>query len=215
MTKHILLIATALFLSAQAALAGPVLFNEGWTENRFSLFSKNRYSFGETELGIVSRKSVSLTYTALPEQKWDSMSAAWSWRVEQSVPVTDLSVKGGDDRNISLFVVFLPEADAQALKGKKVTRLLRNRNVRVLTYVWGGDHGRGTILDSPYLKERGKTVVLRDAGAGAFSEMVDLHADYQRAFGGLPETVVGLAVSADSDDTRSTVRAAISDFHLK
>jgi hypothetical protein len=44
---------------------------------------------------------------------------------------------------------------------------------------------------------------------------VDLARDYGRAFGGRPEALVGLAVSADSDDTASAVEATVSGLAVK
>jgi hypothetical protein len=43
---------------------------------------------------------------------------------------------------------------------------------------------------------------------------VDLAGDYARAFGGSAGALVGLAVSGDSDDTDSTISAAIANLSL-
>ncbi|WP_375265247.1 DUF3047 domain-containing protein [Planktotalea sp.] len=130
------------------------------------------------------------------------------------MPATDLRKKGGDDRNLAMYVVFLPEAEAQNLKGVVIRKLLGSNAARVLVYVWGGNHGRGQVLASPYLGNRGKTVVLRNAGTGNHSENVNLASDYKRAFGGTKGAVVGVAISADSDDTKTKVRGAISGLAL-
>ena len=79
-----------------------------------------------------------------------------AWLLTESVPATDLLKKGGDDRNLAMYVVFLPEAEAQKLKGASIRKLLGSNAARVLVYVWGGDHGRGQMLGSPYLGNRGK-----------------------------------------------------------
>lgn len=213
--KHLVPMAlAATLMSVSVASAGQIPFNSGWKEQKFSLFSKNKYSYGSTRLGVQSDGSVSMAYRAVPEDLWGATSGSWSWRVDQSVPATDLRKKGGDDRNLALYVVFLPEADARAAKGSGIRKLLGNQSARVLVYVWGGKHGRGKVLSSPYLGSRGKTVVLRDTGTGAHSERVDLHSDYRRAFGGRAGAVVGIAVSADSDDTDSQIKGAISNLSL-
>jgi len=59
------------------------------------------------------------------------------------------------------------------------------------------------------------TIPLRPAGTGSHSERVDLAADYARAFGGAPGALIGLAVSGDSDDTDSVIRAAIGNLVLR
>lgn len=213
--KHVLSLAlSASLLAAPAVQAEQISFNKSWKEQKFSLFSKNKYSFKGSTLGVKSDGAVSMAYRAVPENLWGSTKASWRWSVDQSVPATDLRKKGGDDRNLAMYVVFLPEADAQKLKGAGIRKLLSSDAARVLVYVWGGNHGRGKVLSSPYLGARGKTVVLRNSGTGSHSESVDLAGDFKRAFGGTKGAVVGLAVSADSDDTNSAVRGAIANLTL-
>lgn len=203
-----------LLLTTGMAHAGPVSFANGWETQRLSLFSNNTYSFG-AQLNMVSEGGVSLAYTRIPQGDWQASGASWSWSVAESVPATDLRQKGGDDRNLSLYFVFLPDDQAAAMEGAGIRQLLDNAQVRVLLYTWGGDHGRGEQFLSPYLRGQGMTVALRPAGTGSFNENVDLAADYQRAFGGAPGALVGLAVSGDSDDTDSVIRAAIGNLVLK
>ncbi len=206
---------TAAVLFASVASASQISFDTGWKHQRFSLFSGNDYDTNGASLRLVSDGSVSLLYRAVPAAFRATSSASWRWQVSTSVPPTDLAVKGGDDRNLALYFVFLPEAAAERLKGQSVTRLLSNDAVRVLVYVWGGDHARGAFLDSPYLGPRGKTVVLRPAGTGDTRERIDLARDYRRAFGGDVTSLVGLAVSGDSDDTDSRIVANISGLTLR
>lgn len=207
-------LALPLLLAAAPLAAEPISFN-GWTEQRFSLFQQVDYGFSGSRLSVSSDDAASMTYRRLPAGSWGATSANWSWAVSQSVPATDLTRKGGDDRNLSLYFVFLPEAEAQRIgEGGSIRSLLNNELARVLVYVWGGAHGRGDVLSSPYLGARGKTIVRRPSGTGNFSENVDLAGDYTRAFGGSAGALVGLAVSADSDDTNSTIRGEISGLSI-
>lgn len=211
-----LLLSTVLALSAAvSAQAGPVNFSNGWQEQRLSLFSSNDYSFGQN-LGLVSEGSVSIAWSRVNRAEWDTDGAEWSWTVDQSVPPTDLSQKGGDDRNISLYFVFVPESLAPGLEGANIRSLLGNEDVRIMQYAWGGNHSRGQVIRSPYGPSgQGVTIALRQAGTGSFSESVDLAADYARAFGGEKGALVGLAVSGDSDDTDTVIRAAIGGLTLR
>ena len=214
MVRPVIAAALGLVLAAPVA-AGPVSFSSGWNHQRLSLFSANRYSFG-SQLGVVSNGAVSIAWTRLPRSEWDARSASWAWRVDQSVPPTDLGRKGGDDRNLSLYFVFLPEAEAERLEGANIRALLGNPSVRVIQYAWGGNHPRGAVIPSPYSPPgQGVTIPLRAAGTGSFSEQVDLASDYARAFGGSPGKLVGLAVSGDSDDTSSQIRGAIANLTLR
>lgn len=207
------MIAAAL-AGAPAWPAGPVSFDDTWRTQAFSLFSSNTYDFRGDAVSVASDGSVSLAYRPLPERFWSVRGAEWSWEVTRGVPATDLRRKGGDDRNLALYFVFLPQDEAERLKNTSVRRLLRNDAARVLVYVWGGDHGRGAVLDSPYLGPRGKTVVLRPAGTGQARESVDLTRDYARIFGG-DAALVGLALSGDSDDTDTAIRGVISALRLQ
>lgn len=208
---------SALLLSAFAttAVAGPISFSSGWKEQRLSLFSSNSYSFGSS-LGLVSNGSVSIAWTRVAQSNWDSDAASWSWRVDESVPPTNLARKGGDDRNISLYFVFVPESVAPGLAGANIRSLLGNKDVRIIQYAWGGNAGRGAVIPSPYGPSgQGVTIALRQAGTGSHSESVNLAADYAKAFGGSKGALVGLAVSGDSDDTKSTIRASIGNLTLR
>lgn len=209
-----LFLALPIVFAAAGLSAGPVSLSAGWNHQRLSLFSSNDYDFGAS-LGISSDSAVSLAWKPLDRASWDKRGASWSWSVDRSVPATDLARKGGDDRNISIYFVFLPRADAERLEGAGLLRLQRNENVRILQYAWGGNHGRGEILPSPYAPGQGVTVALRQAGTGAHSESVDLARDFNAAFGGQPGALVGVAVSADSDDTGTAILARVSDLTLR
>lgn len=210
-----LTVAALLTIFATTAAANQVSFANGWQEQRLSLFSSNDYSFGQN-LGLVSEGAVSIAWTRVPRELSGTAGASWTWTVDQSVPPTDLSLKGGDDRNISLYFVFVPEAMAPALEGANIRALLGNEDVRIVQYAFGGNHARGQVIRSPYGPPgQGVTIALRQAGTGSFNETVDLAADYARAFGGEKGALVGLAVSGDSDDTDSVIRAALGDLVLR
>jgi len=210
-----LLLSAALAFATTAATAGPISFANGWQEQRLSLFSSNDYRFGSS-LSMVSDGSVSIAWTRVGQGDWGARGASWSWTVEQSVPATSLAQKGGDDRNLSLYFVFVPESIAPSLQGANIRSLLGNSDVRIIQYAWGGNHSRGQVIPSPYGPSgQGVTIPLRQAGTGSHSESVDLAADYAKAFGGAPGALVGLAVSGDSDDTDSVIRAAIGNLSLR
>ena len=210
-----LLLATTLALTTAAAHAGPVSFSSGWAEQKLSLFSSNDYNFG-TNLSMTSNGSVSIAWSRVSQSDWGANGASWSWTVNQSVPATDLSRKGGDDRNISLYFVFVPESVAPSLAGAGIRSLLGRSDVRVIQYAWGGNNALGSVIPSPYGKTgTGVTIPLRLAGTGNASENVNLSADYARAFGGQKGALIGLAVSGDSDDTSSVIQAAIGNLTLK
>ncbi|WP_424928851.1 DUF3047 domain-containing protein [Amaricoccus tamworthensis] len=212
---RVVVLSALLATLTSAASSAPVSFTNGWQEQRLSLFSSNDYDFG-TNLGMVSEGSVSIAWTRVARTEWASTGASWTWTVDQSVPATNLAQKGGDDRNISLYFVFVPEDVAPELQNANIRSLLGKDDVRIIQYAWGGNHGANEIIQSPYGPPgQGVTIALRQAGTGSHSERVDLAADYARAFGGETGALVGLAVSGDSDDTDSVIRATIGNLILQ
>jgi hypothetical protein len=199
--------------SADKLAAQQVEFS-GWKHQKFSLLGGNIWRQQGEELSVDSDGTVSLIWQALPEGSRKAGTATWRWSVEQGVPPTDLNQKGGDDRNLSLYAIFVPPDAVPTAEGQGIRRLLENPDVRVLMYVWGGAHQRGALLSSPYLGTRGKTIVVQPAGEGQHEEKVDLRSDLKRAFGISDLALVGLAVSADSDDTDTKIRARIGNLRL-
>ncbi len=207
--------ARALPLIAAALLLGGAVPFDSWREQRFSLLSSNDWSQGRDAVRVTSDGTVSLLWTALPPADATARRASWSWAVQESVPATALDRRGGDDRNLSLYFIFMPEAVANRMRNAPIRRLLEVEEARVLMYVWGGNHRAGAVVPSPYLGARGRTIALRQAGTGAHRETVDLARDYQRAFGSAPTALVGLALSADSDDTGTEIMAELSALRLE
>ena len=207
----------ALILTVLSSLAGAeqVYFGDGWSEQRFSLFSSNDFVLGGDTLDIRSNKTVSILWSRLPLSLWGGRHATWDWSVRFSVPPTDLTQKGGDDRNLSIYFLFLPEKVALGIINGGLTALLDNPDVRILMYLWGGYHSPGQVLPSPYLGVRARSLILRSAGVGSATEQVDLARDYRRAFASEPQKLVGIAVSSDSDDTGTEVVASLSNFYIE
>lgn len=211
--RTVLTLGLALGLTATPLIAGPVSFASGWQEQRLSLFSSNDYMFGTT-LGMVSDGAVSIAWTRLPQSEWRARKASWTWTVEQSVPPTDLSRKGGDDRNLSVYFIFVPENAASEVMKRGIRGLRGRDDVRIIQYAWGGNHAPKTVIRSPY-GSGGVTIPLRRASTGMHSETVDLAADFARAFQGAPGALIGMAVSGDSDDTNSVIRATLENMVLR
>ncbi|SNT12266.1 DUF3047 domain-containing protein [Tropicimonas sediminicola] len=207
--------AALLAVLASAALAGAIRFDDGWREQRFPLKRPNDWTLAPDRLSLASEGGVSLLYLPLAPAEAGARQASWEWSVGQSVPPTDLTRKGGDDRNLALYFLFLPEAAADRLRGAGLSRVLRDRDARALVYVHGGAHPLGAPLASPYLGPRGVTIPLQAARPGAAAQSVDLAGDFRRAFGGEPGVLFGLAVSADSDDTDASIRAELRRLILR
>ena len=208
---------TCLFINALVGVshAQNIDFSQGWKHQGFFPKKKNNYIAQQTQVDIQADRSVSMLYKALPPNMWDYEIARWQWQVSQGVPPTNLQIKGGDDRNIALYFIFLTREDAVTLRKPSITKLLNNKNARVLVYVWGGNHDVNSVLESPYLGNRGRTIILQNKKNGAAVEEINLLSDYQNIFGNQDIVVYALAISADADDTKSQIKAQISNLTLK
>lgn len=199
--------------STGTAFAEEISLN-GWTHQKFSLFGGNVWHQSTGRISVESDDSVSLLWRAVPDELRKASSASWSWSVEEGVHPTDLSQKGGDDRNQSLYFIFAPKEVAAKIEDIGIKGLLEHPDIRVLMYVWGGRHDRGDIVPSPYLGSRGMTIVLRGAGDGQYTEDVEIRSDLERIYGREDLSLIGLALSADSDDTNSRIRASIGSLRI-
>lgn len=188
-------------------------FDGTWKEQGFLRLFSNTYVQNGRSVDVVSDGTVSLLWRPIESARSDNTRASWIWNVTEGVIPTDLTLKGGDDRNLAVYFVFVDPERATALNGKNVRRILREESARAVIYVWGGDHPVGARLPSPY-SPRLRTQVLQTTATGRFRETVNVSHDYRTLFGSEPGTLVGLAISADSDDTRGRIVASVSDLTL-
>lgn len=199
-----------------ASAMTPISFS-GWQSWTFRGIPPTSFGLSGSTLNINAQQSSSVVYGVVPTAGRAASSASWQWQVSQTVGPTNLAARGGDDRAIALYFVFV-DADTAARFGDStpsMSRLLGMRGGRTLIYVWGGNAARGAVLDSPYLRGRGKTVVLRSAGTGGWTnESVNLAADHQRAFGQPKDTLIAVGVSSDSDDTGAVNVAGLRNLSL-
>lgn len=195
------------------AFANPISFDRSWKEQGFFRLWSNDYAFRGHRLEVVSDRTVSLIWRKVEPELGGVGRARWKWNVRLGVPATDLQMKGGDDRNLAVYFVFVDPDTAAGLTRNTARRLLRNPGTRALVYVWGGNQSTGNFHQSPYHPKL-VTRVLRPAGTGQFDETVDLDADFRTAFGEQKGVLVGLGVSADSDDTESRIVASMENLEL-
>ena len=202
-------------LGAAPAAANTVPFDAAWDHLTFRRLTPNRFELRQSSLTVVADGSSSILYRILPTGMRGSRRASWSWHVEASVPPSDLSQIGNDDRNLGVFFVSAPADQADGIReGSSISRLLRNRSVNVLMYTWGGNQPNGTMVPSPHAPDRLRNLITRPAQTGRFSESVDLAQDFQRVFGAPLDTLVAVAVSSNSENTPARVLAHVSDLRV-
>ena len=169
------------------------------------------------KIEVLSDKSSAMLYRALGPQESGHRYLTWRWRVDAAPPPTDLTRRGGD-RPLAIHLCF---------KGKPrkagfmdwMSRAIQadvdgfSRDHRCLTYVWGGDAAAGRMFPNPYMKDRGFMVILRGVGAPTgewFMEKIDCAMDYRDAFGEDAPKPSFIAISGDSDGTKSIAAGSIA-----
>ena len=197
----------------QAIAQETVTFDGSWREQGFLRLFSNDYIQRGRQLDVISDGTVSMLWRPVDRSLRAAETASWAWRVREGVAATDLTVKGGDDRNLSVYFVFVDADRADALADGSARQVLREDSARALIYVWGGSHDLGSILPSPY-SPRLRTKILRGAERGEHRESVNLEGDFRAAFGKEPGALIGLAVSADSDDSDGRIVASIANLVL-
>ena len=196
----------------------PNLADAGWTLMTFPGRPATRFTGGgDDAIEVVAESSAALLYTEVTGADRRKPVLTWRWRVDETLPATDLTRRGGDDRPLAVHICF-PAAQRETGLWARLGGMVRDLagglpDGKVLTYVWGGAQQRGARFANPYLAEDGAMIVLRpgESATGTwYEERIDFRADFERVFGYPPPAPDFIAVSGDSDDTmgRSSGRIA-------
>ncbi|HET7527689.1 MAG TPA: DUF3047 domain-containing protein [Burkholderiaceae bacterium] len=150
---------------------------------------------------------------------------SWRWRIEQDNPQGDPHKKSGDDHSLAVCAMFDLPLSSLSFGERSILRAARASTGEdvasaTLCYTWDERQEAGTMLESPFTR-RVRYMVLRGQGEPLQqwrSEQRDLRADFLRLFGSEASTVpplVGVAVSADSDNTHGHSLALVGELALK
>lgn len=150
----------------------------------------------------------------------------WRWKVDRVLDKADLQTKDGDDYAARVYVSFaVPESELSFTQRArmKIAKLVYGADLpaAAICYVWDNKHPLGTSRWNPYT-DRVRMIVLRTGAAQAgqwVEEVRDVEADFRASFGDTwkkpTPAISGVAVSADTDQTRETVTAWFGDLRLE
>jgi hypothetical protein len=145
-------------------------------------------------------------------------SLSWEWQVLIHPDKANLQTKAGDDAGAKLCIFIQVDEGKLGLGTRLALAAARTLSgeylpAATLCYVWGAPSAPvGQIFESPFT-DRVKNIVLRNVETARelILEVRDLQADARQAFGNeLPEGPVrfmGVALGADSDNTKSKSKA--------
>ena len=149
----------------------------------------------------------------------------WRWRVDRLVEKADISSKGGDDSALKLCVSFDFDKSQLSLGERTKLRLGKISTgedipAETLCYVWDNKKPVGSTQHNAFT-HRMRYIVLQSGSQHLgqwMAEQRNLAADYAQVFGdessAMP-TIIGMTVSADSDNTHGSGLAYMGDIRLQ
>ncbi len=204
-------------------LLDPALQEQGWRLLTRDDVPANRFRLRDGgAIEVRSHGSNALIYKPVAAAQRFPARFRWRWRVDQSTPPTNILVKGGDDRPVSVYLGFeAPPGSRGFFESLKndLAQLFLGLPVSgyALTYTWGGTSPIGTLFNNPHL-EHDSFVFVRRNGASPLmrwlSEEIDIAVDFHAAFGRAPTPLRFIAIAADSEDTGQASRARVADLEL-
>jgi hypothetical protein len=138
---------------------------------------------------------------------------AWDWRVEEPIPAADIHTRSGEDIAMKVCALWDMPIDRVPFIERQLLRVARSQAGEALPaatvcYIWDPHLPVGTEATSPFTG-RVRYIVLRGPDEALHHwvhERRDIAADFIKLFGDesheLPP-LVGIAVGADSDNTKS------------
>lgn len=150
---------------------------------------------------------------------------SWQWRAEELIEADDLRTKSGDDVALKVCVFFDMPLDKVPFVERQLLRVARSQSTEPLPtatvcYVWDAHLPIGTSIPNAFTK-RLRYKVLESGPARLHqwtAERRDVAADFIELFGNESSEVppvVGVAVGADTDNTRSHSLSFVADLVLE
>jgi hypothetical protein len=177
----------------------------GWAQHPF--VGETRYSLvedgGLRMLAADSDASASAFYREIAVDLDKTPVLNWSWRVRQRVEPDDETRKSGDDFSARVYVVR--------------SGGLAFWNTRAINYVWSYRHARGESWDNPFAGSKARMLALRDSNdqTGEWrSEKRNVAEDFRKLFGFSPDSIDGVAIMTDTDNTGQSAGADYGDIYF-
>ena len=154
-----------------------------------------------------------------------SVKLSWQWRVDRPIAAADLKSRRGDDMPVRVCVLFDLPLDKMPVRDRRLLSHARSKSGKhvpgaTICYVWDANLPSGKMLESPFTGRIRYVVV--QSGSGKLQQWIaerrDVAADFQRLYGAesdrLPP-ILGVAVGADADNTRTQSLAFVGDLALE
>ncbi len=176
---------------------------------------------GRTVLEVRSDAAASTLTHVLAVEPAQAPLLTWRWKVSRALKGSDFSRKSGDDYAARVYVLFDYPVEKLSLGDRVKMSLGRTLYgaelpTAAIAYVWGTAQKVGDTGPNPYT-DRVQMIVV-DSGAGQVGQWReierDVAADFRAVFGVEAPRVVGIAVSADTDNTGEAVVTRFGDLRF-
>lgn len=186
-------------------------------ENRFALVDEG----GRTVLRVDSVQAASTMMHPLDADPARTPLLEWSWKVSNAVAASDFRHKQGDDYAARVYVLFDYPAERLSFGERMRISLARGLHgaelpTAAIAYVWGTAQPPGATGPNPYT-DRVQMIVVEsgEANVGRWHTVRrNVARDFEAVFGEPVPRVVGIAVSADTDNTGEAVTAWFGDIRF-
>lgn len=177
----------------------------GWKVREFK--GRTRYEIeddpeggGGPVLAAISRGAASALYHEREIDLAATPILSWRWRVESPLPIADERRKGGDDFAARVYVV----SEGRGLLGLPLG----------ITYVWANAPA-GEAWPNPFTARAVMVVVDSGPGGEWRRHERDVREDFRRYHGKAVETLDGVALMTDTDNSGTEGRAWYGDLSFR
>ena len=145
----------------------------------------------------------------------------FQWQVGNLIAGADMAQREAEDSPVRLILTFDGDRSRFSAKNAMLSELTQALTgeplpYATLMYVWCNHRPVESVIHNPRSDRIRKLVV--ESGGNRLKQWLlyerDIRADYEKAFGEAPGTLVNLAIMTDSDNTRTSVRAWYGDIRL-
>jgi hypothetical protein len=145
----------------------------------------------------------------------------WRWRIDAVLQGADVGVRHAEDAPARVLLAFDGDRSRLGMKDLLLSeqfQLFTGQALpyATLMYVWDSTRPEGEVVNNPHTA-RIRKIVVQTGGTKAgrwLSYERDFQADFARAFGESPGTLIGVGVMTDSDNTRQSARCLYGDVQL-
>jgi Protein of unknown function (DUF3047) len=199
---------------------------EGWKPLIFKKVPRNTAYSLVRDSGTVVVKAVSAaTASGLAREvaidPREYPVVCWRWKIENLLKTGDVTRKDGDDYPARLYVTFAYDPDkisfSRRVKYKAGRMIFGDIPIAAINYIWDATAPQGLFIDNAFT-DFAKMIVIRSGQAGVgtwVAEERNVYEDYQKAFGGEPPMINGVAIMTDTDNTKESAVAYYGDIMFK